>query len=78
MHFHVRTVGGTGLMVLSRWAIVDTGTFDFSFNGMMHRIFGMESWAQGSAGLAKIETPSGLRINAYVAHLMSDPTAHQR
>ena len=70
-----RTVGGSGLMVLSRWPIVEADTHDFSFHGMLHQLKTMESWAQGSVGLAKIETENGFKINAYITHLMdADPS----
>ena len=68
-----RTIAGTGTIVLSKWPIVCTRTFDYSFNGMLHQLWHMDSWAQGSLGMVKVQTEAGITINAYVTHLIAQP-----
>lgn len=70
-HYFFSGVIGSGVCLLSKSPIVDTGLLKYNLNGYAHKIFHGDWFGGKVVGLCKVRH-RGLHINLYVTHLHAE------
>lgn len=70
-HYFYSGVTGSGVCILSKSPIVDTGMFKYSLNGYAHKILHGDWFGGKVVGLCKVNH-RGLLINLYTTHLHAE------
>ncbi|CAM9835918.1 unnamed protein product, partial [Phaeothamnion confervicola] len=63
--------GGTGLMVLSRYCIVESIFQRFAVNGQPHKLSHADYLGAKGVGICRLATPAGA-VDVYITHLHAD------
>lgn len=75
-HYFHSGVLGSGLCILSKSPIIDTGTLKYSLNGYPHKICHGDWFGGKVVGLCKV-IHRGLALNLYVTHLHAEYNRHE-
>lgn len=74
-HYFFSGVIGSGVCILSKGPIVDSGMLKYNLNGYAHKIFHGDWFGGKVVGLCKVNY-RGLNINLYVTHLHAEYNRH--
>lgn len=70
-HFFSGHRWGTGLLIVSRFPIVETNLHSYEADAPWHRS-GMDWWGGKGAGLVRIQCAPGMVLDVYNTHLVAD------